>query len=143
MRRPKLLIFPRSRGHTHSRHTNLELSMKCPIDIRNTAQQGSPSQPRHIGTNSMPTSQNSIKCPIEVGVGAEAHFGVDPRHKGLNSKLRPPELPLRRGSIDAKSELQFTHHPHEAHKCKEAVKSRVKWGHPELPGRNASRSTQH
>jgi hypothetical protein len=35
---------------------------------------------------------------------------------------------LIRGSIGAKSELHFMHHPHEAHKCVEARAARDKWG---------------
>jgi hypothetical protein len=94
---------------------NLELS-KCPIAIRNTAQQGSPAEPHYDGVFSMPTSRVPMKCPIEVGVVSEVRNAANPDIMGLYAELSPPELPRQSARSELQIEAKFLHHPHEAHK---------------------------
>ena len=71
----KSLIFPRLLGDRPPAQRKNgavgKLSMKCPIDDRVTAQQGSPAEPHQQRLYSMPTSQLATKCPI-AGRGPES-----------------------------------------------------------------------
>ena len=73
----------------------------------------------------------SPECPI-ADLSSATSIGatkcITTRYTVLYSKLRPPELPRRRGSIDANSALKKRHRSQEAHVCKETAPARVKWG---------------
>ena len=95
----KLLIFPRLLGDRPPAQRKNgragKLSMKCPIDDRVTAQQGSPAEPHQQRLYSMPTSRLATKCPIEVGVGREVNLASITVCGGFKAKSGLPELPRR------------------------------------------------